>query len=200
MLYAVVTHAGALPAVKILSAEGSTDQATTTETPEKTGPNPIAPELKEIAWGAGAFILLAVVMRLWLFPKLKNGMDARYASIRTAHETAEATRDAAQAEVAAYDAGIAEARAEASVILDEARREVEADRQRKLAAGNTRIAERRATAAAEAEAAKAAAMGHIEDAVAEVASEIAGRVLDQPVDPASVRDTVRGVVSAGVAS
>jgi F-type H+-transporting ATPase subunit b len=200
VLYAVVTHAGALPAVKVLAAEGSTEQATTTETPEKTGPNPIAPELKEIAWGAGAFILLAVVMRYWLFPKLKNGMDARYASIRNAHETAEATRDAAQAEVAAYDAGIAEARAEAAVILDEARREVEADRQRKLAAANSRIAERRAAAAVEAEAAKAAAMGHIEDAVAEVAAAIAGRVLEQPVDPSSVRDTVRSVVSAGVAS
>ena len=37
------------------------------------GPSPIAPELKEIAWGAGSFIVLALLMRFFLFPRLQAG-------------------------------------------------------------------------------------------------------------------------------
>ena len=35
--------------------------------------NPIFPELKEIAWGFGAFIVLAVLMRWVLFPRMQQG-------------------------------------------------------------------------------------------------------------------------------
>ena len=60
-------------------------------TTEDAGPSPIAPEVKELAWGAGSFIVLFVLMRLVLFPRLKKGMDARYGKIRGDHETADAT-------------------------------------------------------------------------------------------------------------
>jgi hypothetical protein len=77
------------------------------------GPSPIVPEGKELMWGAGAFIVLAILVRLVLFPKLKKGMDARHDLIQGELETAESTRAAAEAEVADYQAELAKVRAEA---------------------------------------------------------------------------------------
>ncbi len=62
--------------------------------PCQEGPSPLAVEVKELAWGAGAFIVLAVLMRFWLFPAVKKGMDARYALIRSGHEQADNARAA----------------------------------------------------------------------------------------------------------
>ena len=92
--------------VAVLVPQSSGDTETVVE---DKGPSPIAPEIKELAWGAGAFIVLFVLMRVWLFPRLKKGMDARYGKIRGDHETADATRAAANAEVAEYEAEIRKA-------------------------------------------------------------------------------------------
>ena len=46
------------------------------EYPCAPGPGPIVPELKEVAWCAGSFILLALLLRFWLVPAVKKGMDA----------------------------------------------------------------------------------------------------------------------------
>ena len=86
-----------------------------------TGPSPIAPEIKELAWGAGAFVVLFVVMRIWLFPRLKKGMDARYGKIRGDHESADSMRSTAKAEVAEYEAEIASVKAQAAGRLEAAR-------------------------------------------------------------------------------
>ena len=60
--------------------EDNPSEDTAEEVEVSKDPGPIVPELKELAWGAGSFIVLAVLMRFVLFPKLKRGMDARYAS------------------------------------------------------------------------------------------------------------------------
>lgn len=133
------------------------------------GPGPILPELKELYWGAGAFIVFALLMRFFLFPRLKKGMDARYAGIRSSHEQADAERAAARSEVAEYEAQIAQVKAEAAARVDAARAQLEAERQERLGALNGRLAERRAAAQAEAEAAKLAVRDQIQAAVADVA-------------------------------
>ncbi len=77
-------------------------------------PGPIVPEVKELIWGAGSFVVFALLMRFILFPKLKKGMDARYASIRDGHESADRLRTTARAEVADYENQVAAIRAEAA--------------------------------------------------------------------------------------
>ena len=121
------------------------------------GSGPIVPEMKELAWGAGSFIVFALLMRFFLFPKLKKGMDARYHGIRAAHESADAERAAARAEVADYEAQLAGIKAEAAAMVDAARVTLEAERQAKLAEVNAGIAEQRAAAHAQADAVRAAA-------------------------------------------
>ena len=100
MLIAVATQRGSSPVevriVGVADDEGAEEGEAHSDVEPKDGPSPIAPEPKELIWGAGAFIVFAVLMRLVLYPRMKKGMDARYASIRTGHEDADATRQAAR--------------------------------------------------------------------------------------------------------
>ncbi len=134
------------------------------------GPGPIVPELKELYWGAGAFIVFALLMRFYLFPRLKKGMDARYGSIRGQHEAAEQARSSARNDVAEYQRQLAAVKIEAATRVDAARATVETERQARLATVNAELADRRAAAAAENEAAKAAVRDQVHSAVADVAT------------------------------
>ena len=193
MFTVTVTTTGAGHAVAVHLPQSTGVTATTAE---PKGPSPIAPEVKELAWGAGAFIVLFVLMRLVLFPKLKKGMDARYGKIRGDHETADATRAGAKAEVAEYEAALAVVKAESRQRIDAARQTLENERSAALAEANARIATRRAEATAHNEAARAAAEGHIQAAVADVSSRVAELATGRRPDA----DTVTGVVASLMAA
>ena len=105
-----VTVSGAGHLHVVLPAQTPTTEAGTAEVVD-TGPSPIAPEKKELLWGAGAFIVLAILVRFFLFPRLKKGMDARHELIRGEQEDAERIRAEAEAELAEYNAALAQVRA-----------------------------------------------------------------------------------------
>jgi F-type H+-transporting ATPase subunit b len=160
---------------------------------EDTGPNPIAPEVKELAWGAGAFIVLALAMRFFLFPRVKQGMDARYGKIRGDLEGADAAKAAAERDVAEYQAALAEARAEAAGRVEAARATLEAERQARLAEVNARVGERRAAAAAAADEAKRAARSQVESAAGDVAAAVAEAAIGRRPGADAVARAVSGV-------
>jgi F-type H+-transporting ATPase subunit b len=189
----VATEGSAVPVV----ATAPTDEHTvdTVSATEASKPGPIIPEAKELIWGAGSFIVFALVMRFLLFPKLKRGMDARYASIREGHESADRLRTTARAEVVDYENQVAQIRHEASGIVDEARETVERERQARLAEVNARLSEQRNAALAEAEAQRQAARGQIHAAVSDVAGH-AGELATGQRPPADVVDRVVGEVMA----
>jgi F-type H+-transporting ATPase subunit b len=159
------------------------------------GPGPIVPELKELYWGAGSFIVFALLMRFFLFPRLKQGMDARYAGIRNDHEQADAARAAARAEVADYEAQLAAVKAEAAARVDAARQTLEAERQDKVKALNAQLAERRAAAQAETDAAKAAVRDQIHAAVADVAGRAGELATGRRPDASVVTRVVNEVMA-----
>lgn len=185
MLAAVLTTTG------LLQAE--------VEAPE-SDLNPIFPELKEVIWGFGSFVVLAIALRFWLFPLVRDGMTARYDSIQSDKESAETLTAAARADVAEYEARLASVRAEAQQKVDAARATLESERNEKLAEVNARIAEKRAAAAAEVEAARQAAMGDVESAVASVVSRATEIATGKPADPSTVDGAVRSAMGTGVAS
>jgi F-type H+-transporting ATPase subunit b len=166
-------------------------------TAEDKGPSPIAPEAKELAWGAGSFIVLFVVMRVLLFPKLKKGMDARYGKIRSDHDAADSVRAQARAEVAEYDAALAAVKAEARQRIDAARETLEAERTAALADANRRIAAKRAEAQAANDAARAAAAKHIQEAVADVSSRAAEIATGRRPDASAVSGIVTALMAGG---
>ncbi|MEY2443766.1 MAG: F-type H+-transporting ATPase subunit b [Ilumatobacteraceae bacterium] len=195
MLTVTVTTTGAGHHVVVHLPQSHVGAAATTA--EDKGPSPIAPEIKELAWGAGSFIVLFVLMRLVLFPKLKRGMDARYGKIRGDHETAEAIRAAAKAEVAEYEAALAAVKGEARERIDVARQTLENERGEALAAANGRIAIRRAEALARTEQARAAAEQHIQEAVADVSARAAELATGRRPDPATVTSIVSSLMAGG---
>ncbi len=194
MLTVTVTTTGAGHSVVVHLPQTATEAETTVE---DKGPSPIAPELKELAWGAGAFIVLFVLMRLVLFPRLKQGMDARYGKIQGDHQAADAARAEAKAEVAQYEAELAVVRAEARQRIDAARQVLENERTAALTEANARIADRRAEAIAASEAARAAAEQHVQEAVADVSSRAAELATGRRPDPAAVNRIVSELMSGG---
>lgn len=223
MLTAIVTHKGGHVEVRVTpaSAPAESEETTTTVAGEATTtedttmaaentaasgeehttatveePNPILPDNSEIAWTAGTFIVLLVIMRYFLYPRLRKGMDSRYTAIRENRESADQVRAAAQSDVAEYEKALAAARAEAAARLDAARQTVDNERNARLAEVNSRIAAARAEADQKTTAARAAAQGEIASAVGQVASRIAeialGKAPDQSVVSSAVSATMEG--------
>jgi len=162
------------------------------------GPSPIMPEMKELIWGASAFIVFALLMRVFLFPRLKKGMDARYNSIREGHENADAARSAARSEVSQYEAAVASAKADAAKVVDAARATLESERQAAISSANDRINAKREAALRDAEAAKAAVRGQIESAVGDVVASAVEAATGKRPDQAAVSRAVADAMSAGV--
>lgn len=198
MLTAVVTTSHASGNLQVSFLEAETCERTDLEgnpefeigSPECPELNPIAPEMKEVIWGGGAFIVLLVVLRVWLFPKVRQGMAARYDSIQSDQESAETLTAGARADVAEFEARLASVRAEAQQRTEDARAVLEAERAEQVGAVNARIAAKRAAAAAEVEAARQAAMGDVESAV----TDVVGRATQIALGKAPTDDTVRSVV------
>jgi F-type H+-transporting ATPase subunit b len=189
-----VTHLGAGGFEISFPQTAPAQETTATEESADTGPSPIAPEWKELLWGFGAFFVFFILMRIWLFPKVKKGMEARYGLIRGEHENADSIRAAANKDVAEYQAALAQVRAEATARIDASRAQLEQIRSERLAEVNAQIAERRAAAAAEADAAREAARGEIETAVADVASRAAQLTVGREPDSNTVRQAVSTVM------
>ena len=179
-----------------LAATTSAGGEAATETGTKTAPNPIAPETKELAWAAGSFIVLFVLMRFFLFPKLKKGMEARYSGIRSDIEGADKAKADARGEVAEYERALEAVRAEAAARVDKARQTVDAERQATLADVNSRIAAKRA----EADAASAAARAAVRDQVAAAVSQVASRAAELATGRAPDAATVQSAVTAAMES
>lgn len=165
---------------------------------EPKGPSPIAPEMKELAWGAGSFLVFLVLMRVILFPRIKAGMEQRYSNIRQDIDSADNVKSSARGDVADYEKALAAARAEASSRIDGARQTIDAERNAQLAQVNARIATARAEADQQTAAARSAAQSDVADAVAAVASRAVQLASGQVPSASVVQSAVKNVMeSAG---
>jgi F-type H+-transporting ATPase subunit b len=214
MLTAIVTQTGDQVQVRLVSSEStdttvaetelmatseSSESTETTVAETKAAPNPVNPAKNEILWAGGSFLVLFVLMRYFLFPRLKKSMDARYASIRANSEGADQVKADAKSDVASYEQALAAARAEAAGRVDAARQTVDNERNAQLAQVNARIAAARAEADQQNAAARAAAQGDVASAVATVASRVAelalGKAPDASVVNAAVASAMEGTRS-----
>ena len=211
MLTAIVTQTGDQVQVRLVSSEetdtttpeavlmSASAEAGATPTPVaevKTPPNPVNPAQNEMLWAAGSFFALFVLMRYFLFPRLKKGTEARYASIRSNSEGAVQVKADAKTDVAEYEKALEAARAEAAGRVDAARQTVDNERTAQLAQVNARIAAARAEADQKNAAARAAAQSDVAAAVATVATRVAelalGKAPDASVVNAAVASTMEG--------
>ncbi|MBR11686.1 MAG: ATP synthase F0 subunit B [Acidimicrobiaceae bacterium] len=145
-------------------------------------PNPIIPEVNEIIWGGAAFLILFVLMVKKGFPAVKGAMDARAERIRSDLDAAEQAKADAQAVQADYESRLADAKGEASRLVDEARAAADQVRADLIARAEADAAGIRERAAAEAEASKAQAIADLRAEVSGIALGAAERVVQSSLD------------------
>ena len=164
-------------------------------------PSPILPETNEIIWGGSAFLILFVLMVKKGFPAVRGAMDARAEKIRSDLDAAEQARLDAQSVQSDYEARLADAKAEASRLIDEARVAADQLKGDLAARAETDIAELRERAAAGLESERAQAIADLRAEVAGIAlgaaervvhssldSEVQGRLIDAYIDEVSGTD------------
>ena len=145
-------------------------------------PSPILPETNEIIWGGAAFLILFVLMVKKGFPAVKGAMDARAEKIRSDLDAAEQARVDAQSVQSDYEARLADAKTEASRLIDEGRVDADQVRTGLITQAEADAAGIRERAASESAAAKAQAIADLRSEVAGIALGAAERVVQASLD------------------
>ena len=153
-------------------------------------PSPIIPELSEVIWGGGAFLILFVVMVKKGFPAVKAAMDARADKIRDDLDAAERAKTDAQSVHADYEARLADAKNEASRLIDEARGAADQVRSDLVAKAETDVSEMKSRAASEIEASRQQAIADLRAEVAGIALGAAEKVVQSSLDDDAQRRLV----------
>jgi len=146
---------------------------------------PILPVWNEIIWGGAAFAILFIVMAKFAYPAIQKVMDARSEKIQSDLDAADSARSDAESLRGEYDAKLAEAQAEAARIIEAARSDAEQVRQDRIAAIEPEIAEKRAQAEADIEAAKDRALTDLRAQVTSLAVGAAEQVVRSSLDEAA---------------
>jgi len=83
--------------------------------------NPLIPAEYDLIWSSVIFVALLIVVAVFVVPRLNTALDARAEAIEGGLKKAEEAQAAASAARDEYNAQLAEARAEAARIRDQAR-------------------------------------------------------------------------------
>ena len=159
-------------------------------------PNPLVPEKNEVIWGTFGFLIVFAFLAWKGIPAIRNTMDARTERIRGDLEGAESAKAEAQSVLDEYRAQLADAKAEAGRIIEEARSAADGVRRDQEARLQTELAGMRERAAADVEAAKAQAIADLRGEVATLAIGAAEVVVGRNLD----HDTQAQLVEQYIAS
>jgi F-type H+-transporting ATPase subunit b len=170
------------------------------EAAEKKTVNPVLPTSNELVYGAIFFFLLLVFMWAVCLPPIRKAMRQRDEQIQADQEAGERALAEAEQVRRDYDATLAEARAEAHRIVEEAREAADARRAEILGAVETEIADARQAAMAEIEAQRAAALAELTGEVAGIATQAASQVVQRQLDPGAQRSVVDAYVNQAISS
>jgi F-type H+-transporting ATPase subunit b len=151
----------------------------------QASPSPLKPDNSELVWGSISFVLLLGIFIKWGYPAVTKTMKAREDRIRNDLEQAEGTKSEAETVLTEYRAQLADARAEAGRIIDEARQAADQVRRDLIARAEADSAELRARAQEDVRLAGERAMADLRGRVSDLAIELAEKVVERNLD----RDT-----------
>jgi F-type H+-transporting ATPase subunit b len=183
-LAAAAYVAGALPALAAEAAGGGPSS------------NPLNVDRTVAIATVVVFLLLLFILSKTAWKPILQGLQAREKGIRDAVEGAEKANAAAKALLARYEEKVATAADEARAIVEEGRKDGEALRAQIHAEATAEAGRVRDRALKDIEIAKDGALKEIYDRVAVVATEVAGKILEQRLDPAEHRRLVDEAVAS----
>jgi len=158
-------------------------------------PTPIIPATDELVWGSISFAVLFLLMRKFAYPAIKKGMEARTERIRSDLDAAEHAKTEATGVLDGYKAQLADAKSEAGRIIEEARQAADALKKDQEARLQTELADTRARATADIEAAKVQAIADLRGEVAELAVGAASAVVNRNLDPAAQTQLIEDYIN-----
>jgi F-type H+-transporting ATPase subunit b len=159
-------------------------------------PNPILPEPNEIIWGSAAFAVLLAIM-LWKgVPAVKKAQETREARIRGDLDAAEHAKAEAEGVLGDYRAQLADARAEASRIIEEARQAADQVRSERIAAVETEAAELRARAQEDIRLQSERALADLRAQVASTSIELAEKIVERNLDAATQQSLIDSYINS----
>ncbi len=129
------------------------------------------------------FLLAFGFLYVKVWPKIVGGLEQREAKIREDIESAEMAREQAKAALAAYEEELAGAREEASKIIAKAKVDATAVAEQLRTRNETKLAEMTDRATRELETAKRTALAELHGEAANLAAEIAGKILQRQITP-----------------
>ena len=145
-------------------------------------PSPILPATNELIWGGISFVVLLVLLSKFAFPAIKKGMDDRTERIRKDLDEAEGAKTEADRIREDYSRQLADAKAEAGRIIEEARQAADSVRRDLTARAEAEAQELRQRNAEQLEAERARLMGEIRGQVSTLAIELAEKVVEANLD------------------
>lgn len=158
-------------------------------------PNVLLPEINEVIWGGVGFVVVLFFIMKFGFPAIKKGMADRSDKIAADLKAAEDAKAEAEAEKARYSASLADAKSEAARIIEEARQQADGLKTEAQGRLNDELAQARASAQADIDAAKAAAMNELRGEVATIAIGAAEQVVGSNLDQAAQTRLVEDYIS-----
>jgi F-type H+-transporting ATPase subunit b len=136
-------------------------------------PSTFSPQL---VWLAITFVLLYILMRKLLIPKIGGAIENRRAHIAGDLDRASALKAETERAIASYEEAIAQARGKAHAIASEIEAALAADAAAERARIDAEMAEKVAAAEQRIAATKAAALREVKAVAGEVAGEIVARL------------------------
>ncbi len=176
--------------IEILEGGGEVDDC-------QVAPNPILPPVDELFWGTLSFLLLFGLLAKFAFPPVKQAMNDRTERIRRSIDEAEQAKSEATSVLEDYQHQLADAKAEAGRIIEEARQSADGLREERKTALDAEMAELRQRAAADIESTKSQVMADLRGEVAALAigaaETVVGRNLDQDTNVALIESYINDV-------
>ena len=142
-------------------------------------PNPLLPAVADLVWSSVVFVFILVFFLWKILPNMKKMLDARSAAIEGNIAKADEAQREAEEALAQYTAQLADARSEAGVIRDSARADGKKIVDEAKDAASTESARITATAHAQIEAERQAALVSLRTEVGSLALDLAGQVIGE---------------------
>jgi F-type H+-transporting ATPase subunit b len=153
-------------------------------------PNPLIPALPDLVWGTFAFVIVLVFFVWKGVPRLTAALDARRDAIEGGIKRADEAQAAAQAALDQYTAQLAEARGEAARIREQARDDAKVIRAELIEQAQADAARVGATAKAQIEIERAAALASLRSEVGSLALGLASTVIGESLNDKRSNDIV----------
>ncbi len=141
------------------------------------------------------FVLLLAILGKFAWPKISTALLEREKRIEGNIAAAEAKHEESKRLLAAHEAKLASAAAEVRALLEEARRDAEGTKDQIIAEARTAAKAERDRAVRDIELASDQALKSIAESSANLAIDLAGKVIRESINPAKRQELVRSALA-----